>query len=331
MKKFFSLQGFFVKPVIGLLICTLLGPLNSSAQQLRIFDFAIFGGNGTCPNGQTLSSPQCAVQLGSATFVNGGSVGSYRLVKSTGNINIAGNIHSGGTIELANGNSVSGKITAANSQGLSINTTILLVGSNATFGGNIDVKGKIVIGGGVVSGKVTHPPGTSYSGPTPAGGNVTAAPSLPTLPTMPAISNFPDYGTTDITSTTPIIPGAYRNLTLGGNKTITLSGPGVYTFKSIKNSGNTNSFVFDFQNSSTGTFIIYVHGDVDLNKVNATMINGGSASRIFAETHGTGSTNPDPTVAWNIANGASGNSASKWLGVGLGPLCCYQCWFRNWL
>ena len=64
--------------------------------------------------------------------------------------------------------------------------------------------------------------------------------------------------------------------------------------------------------------MIYVHGDVELNKVNATIVNGGSATRIFSETHGTGSTSASG-VAWNIANGASSSSASKWFGSIYGP------------
>jgi len=106
---------------------------------------------------------------------------------------------------------------------------------------------------------------------------------------------------------------------LGNNKTLTFSGTGIYIFKSIQNSGN-NSFVFDFKNDPKGTIKIYVYGDVDLNKVNASTINGGDASRIYAETHGTGSTSSSGIDSWNINNGSSGNgSQTKWLGTVWAP------------
>ena len=127
-----------------------------SAQQTNIKDYVIFGGNGSCPGGVGVKAPLapgCAVQLGPASNIQGGSVGSYRLVKSTGSATINANIFCGGTIQLANSNSVTGKITAANSPAVS--GTILSVGSSATISGNIDVNGNIIIGGGTVSGNVT--------------------------------------------------------------------------------------------------------------------------------------------------------------------------------
>ncbi|NNM15797.1 MAG: hypothetical protein HKO56_03985, partial [Bacteroidia bacterium] len=94
---------------------------------------------------------------------------------------------------------------------------------------------------------------------------------------------------------------------------------GTYIFNSIQYSGS-NRFRFDFQNSATGVFLIYVHGDVDLNKSKVLILNGGDASRIYAETHGTGASSPSGTVAWNIANGSSGNqNRSKWSGTIYAP------------
>lgn len=291
---------------------------NAKAQQLPITDFVLFGGNGTCPGtGQTPPQlPGCGVQLGSSTNIQGGAIGSFRLVKSTGNTTLNTNIHSGGTVQLANSNTVTGKITAANNAGLG--GTILSVGSSANLGGNIDVNGNIVIGGGTVTGKVTHPSGTTYSGPAPAGGNITGPLSLPILPAMPAINTFPTIPTNaiNISNNKTITPDSiYGNVTLGGNKTLTFNGTGVYIFRSIKNSGTTNKFVFDFKGDTTGIIKILVLGDVDLNKVLATIKSGsgGSASRIYLETQGIGSTSSNGTVAFNIANGSAG-STSKWLG-----------------
>ncbi len=286
------------------------------AQQTQITDYVIFGGK-TASGQTTPPSPGYGVIIGSSCNVKGGiiagSIGSYNLVKSTGNLTVGtsampGNIFSGGTIQLANSDVVTGRLAAASSSG-----TVISVGSSASIGGNIDANGNISVGGGTVSGKVTHPGGTTYSGPTPVGGNVTGTPNLPGLPAMPVVTSFPSVGSTAITTTKTITQGSYGSVTLSGNKTLTISGTGVYVFKSIKNSGSSNNFVFDFKNDPTGTIIMYVYGDVDLNKVQASIINGGSESRIYLETHGTGSTSSNKTVAFNIANGSSG-SGSKWVG-----------------
>lgn len=143
------------------------------------------------------------------------------------------------------------------------------------------MNGNVVVSGGTVSGRVTHPTGTTYTGPAPAGGNIVGVPAIPTLPALPVITTFPAAGTTNITTTQTLSPGNYKNITLSGNKTITFNGPGVYVFSTIQCSGSSNNFVFNFQNSSTGNFYIYVHGNADLGKSNATLLNGGSASRIF--------------------------------------------------
>src|SRR6516162_10939628 len=78
------------------------------AQQLKITDFALFGGNGACPSGpgQTAPpSPGCAVLIGPGSSVTGGSVGSYTLVTTNSNATISGNIYSGGTVQMSSSNS----------------------------------------------------------------------------------------------------------------------------------------------------------------------------------------------------------------------------------
>src|SRR6185312_12411433 len=287
----------------AMILCVIsLLPAITHGQNLKINDFVLFGNK---------------VQIGSSSSISGGSIGANILVTSAGNLSNTGNIYSGGTVVLANNNVISGKITAANSTNLP--GTILSVGTGVSIGGNIDVNGNIVIGGGTLSGQVTHPNGTTYSGPTPAGGNIVGIPNLPVLPAMPLINIFPNAGSLNISSTQTITPGAYGSIALGNNKTITLSGTGIYVFKSIKNSGN-NSFVFDFKNDPTGTIKIYIYGDVDLNKVNASTINGGDATRIYSETHGNGSSSSSGNIAWNINNGSSGNgSLTKWLGTVWAP------------
>jgi hypothetical protein len=314
MKKLYRIGQWYL-PGIPFLISLLFFSAGLHAQQLNIDSFAVFGGNGLCPGGQGQThclSPGCSVQIGSSSSILGGSVGSFRLVTTSSSVSITGNIFSGGSVQLGNSNTVTGRITSANSP--VTNGTILNIGSKANIGGNIDVNGNIVVSGGSIQGEVTHSSGTTYSGPTPAGGNSTGPPHLPIMPVMPSITTFPAVGVTKITGSQNITPGAYGQLALSGNQTITLSGPGIYVFSSIQNSGATNTFSFDFKNSPSGNFYIYVYGDVNLNKCAATMVNGGSATRIYSETHGTGLSSADGTCSWNIANGSPSGPASKWLG-----------------
>lgn len=285
-------------------------------QQTKIQDYVIFGGNGSCPGlGQTSpSAPGCAVQIGAGTTVNGGDIGSYGLIKTTGSVNLISNLYSGGSIELYNQNQVTGNLTAANSS--SLTGSVFQAGTATVISGNIDVNGNSAIQSGSVNGKVTHPSGTSYTGPTPTGGNVVGIPTLPLMPHMPSITNFPAAGTVSISGNQTINPGSFDQLSLGGNRTVTFSGPGVYVFNAIQNKGAVNTFIFDFKNSATGVFKIYVYGDVNLNRSNVKIINGGDASRIYAETHGNGASSPDGATSWFIANGSGTSNVqiSAWAG-----------------
>ncbi|HEY2349756.1 MAG TPA: S8 family serine peptidase, partial [Puia sp.] len=278
-----------------------------SAQQTNITDFVLFGGSSSCAT--------CAVTLGSATAITG-SIGSYHIVQSTGNASVTGNMYSGGTVKLSNGNTVTGRITAANIP--AVTGTILSAGTSSLLKGNIDVNGNIVVGGGTVSARVTHPAGTTYSGPAPTLGNVTGNPSLPTLPSMPSVTTFPVAGTANITATKTITPGAYNTMTLSGKQTITFSGPGIYIFNSIKNTGNTNIFLFDFK-KLPGDIKIYVYGDIDLNDCGVDTLNGGGASRIYTETHGTGSTSAYGPYSWNLTSGSNQSYKTKWVGTVWAP------------
>jgi hypothetical protein len=303
---------------IPFLLLSLSVPNSVHAQQLVIDSFAVFGGNGLCPfdKGQTTClSPGCSVIIGSSTNINGGSIGSFKLIQANGTNSLSSNLVSGGSIVLKNNSSVKGKISVTNI--LSNKGIVLQAGTSTKIVGDIDVAGNSTIstsGSSSVTGKVTHPSGTTYTGPTPSLGNFTIPPSLPTLPIMPPISVFPAVGTTNIKATQIISPGSYGNITLSGNQTITLSGTGIYVFNSIQCSGSTNNFVFDFKNDPTGTIKIFVYGDVNLNKCSATLPNGGSANRIYSETHGNGKSYNDATCAWNIANGST-TAISKWLGT----------------
>lgn len=293
-----------------------------NAQQTSIKEYVIFGGNGNCQNsGKNYNENDgCLVLIGNRSNITGGAVGSYQLIKTTGAVTFAGNLFSGGTINLANTTTVGGNIAAANSS--SSKKTILQTGPNAYLKGNIDVNGNISIGGGnsQVDGKVTHPKGTTYSGPNPKGGNITGTPSLPTLPQMPEITSFPLAGSKSIYESETFTAGAYDKIKLEGNKTITFSGSGEYIFNSINNIG-VNTFIFDFKNNSSGTIKLYIYGDVDLDNIKVKIINGGDASRIYTEVHGNGSGCWDYRSSFNMGNsfGVSCKYESEWQGTVWAP------------
>ena len=77
--------GKFYLPFVLLLIA------GTASAQLNIRDFVLFGGNGNCPSsGQTTPLfPGCGVQIGTSGSVTGGKIGSYSLVKTTGNAQIS--------------------------------------------------------------------------------------------------------------------------------------------------------------------------------------------------------------------------------------------------
>ncbi|MEO7488917.1 MAG: hypothetical protein ABIU77_17530, partial [Ferruginibacter sp.] len=289
------------------------------AQQNSMSDYVIFGGTSQALQGQTAPAvPGYGVQVGYSTYIQGGAVGSYKLVKSVGNMTagtnaLQTNIYSGGTIVLANGNAVTGNIAAGIYNTQPAAGTIFSAGTSENFIGNIDINGNIVIGGGTVTGTVTNPAGTTYQlgAVTTAGAGT---PTLPILPQMPAIKSY-SAGSKNVTGGT-VNPGAYGSLSLGNNSSITFSGPGTYFFKSISASGPNSSIIYDFKNTATGNIIIYVVGDVNLNKTAVSMINGGDATRIYTEVHGTGSTNTaDKTAAFIMSNGSNGSgNVSGWFG-----------------
>lgn len=315
MRKIIFPSGTYLRLVIVFILMSAV----THAQQLNIRDFVLFGGSGNCPvpNPVNPNFPGCGVQIGTSGTVNGGKIGSYKLVRTTGNAVINADLHSAGEIVLSNSNTINGNIYAGDQAATS--NLILQAGSNFSVN-NVFVNGSSSVSGGVINGFLIHPSGTTYTGPVPAGSEIIGNPTIPVMPNLPGVTNFPAAGTTNVTNTQTVqpFPVVYDALTLNGGKTVTFSGTGDYVFSRIKNTGNNNKFVFDFQNNPNGYIRVFVHGDVDLYKINAEIINGGSASRILMEVHGTGSTQGG-NYSWMLTNGASGNNQSVWYGTVWAP------------
>ncbi|MBK5284521.1 MAG: hypothetical protein JJE25_03900, partial [Bacteroidia bacterium] len=290
------------------LFVVLVSSQTANAQVTTYTDYVMFSGNGGAGTTNP-GSDGYGVIFGSGSTITGGAIGSFAKVLTTGGANFSANVFSGGIVNLGNGTTVSGRITAQNSG--SVSGTILNVGSNSNLTGRLDANGNIVVQGGTVTGPV-YTSGT-YSGPSLPAGQPFSGPSFPTMPSLPPITTFPSLpssGPATITNNFSASPGfTYGNVSLSNNKTLTLNGPGIYVFNSFNQSGNCN-VVYDFQNNSTGVFNVYINGDAILGKFNASFANGGSASRIFWEIHGTGASSSTGKDAMYISNGSNGGNGS---------------------
>ncbi|MCE2497215.1 MAG: hypothetical protein J4F31_11670 [Flavobacteriales bacterium] len=139
---------------------------------------------------------------------------------------------------------------------------------------------------------ISHPGNVDYSG----------------LPSFPPISNPDSHGSGKIEYNTTIGPGAYGSVKLKNNKTLTFDGPGDYTFRKIDQKGSVAAFVFDIKNQP-GEMRLYVHEEVDLKKLEVSIVGGGDASRIILEIHENGD-------AFEIEGGSCGGGVSSgWKGT----------------
>src|SRR5690606_36263261 len=222
------------------LVTTMLFAHTSTLQK-----YVIFGGANDCRNHS--GKHDCGVLIGDNSKITGGAIGSPHRIVTKDKVDIAGSLVSARFIELGEKNVVGGNISAGNAA--VANSIIFQTGKYATLRSDIDINGNSTAGSGSkLYGKLTHPSGTTYYGPAPAGGNITGIPSLPSLPAMLSVTKFAPAGSQSFTGNGQVSPGAYNHIKLNGNKTLCFKGPGVYTFNSIKNSG-TNTFEFDFLNA----------------------------------------------------------------------------------
>jgi hypothetical protein len=187
---------------------------------------------------------------------------------------------------------------------------------NIVANGTVEIKSAGGSQQGAVTGTASIPVPTSgnYTGPVPGGGFSNNL-QLPVLPPIPENTPFDTKaGATDISNSQTITPGAYRTLTLTGNKTVTFSGVGNYIFSNVNNTGTNNQFVFDFRGAASGTINIYIVKDAIWGKIFCKMMNGGSPSRIYTEVHGTGALNGGN--AFDLADGSpnSPTGVYNWLG-----------------
>src|SRR5205809_263514 len=268
MKKTYSVSGVGYCYFIFSVLFVLLANLHSSAQNLRLSDFVVYANSDTASENilPDVLLKNYGVEIHSNSNILSGSVGSGYSVRTTGPVKLYGDIHSANNIILALNNIVKGNITVANKNNIADKNSFRSY-DGFSLNGNLDINGNIFINKQAkINGTVTHPEGTNYNGPVPSGGEVIQEPSIPALPANAKITNFQPAGKMNITGNETITPGRYGTIKLNGNNTITFSGPGIYTFRSISNYGDLNKFVFDFKNSPDGVFELQVYGDVNLGK-----------------------------------------------------------------
>src|SRR5215203_1187505 len=100
MRKGFRLLNDWTAKFL-LVLALIFATTHLSAQQqplLNIRDFVLFGGGPNCALPQN-----CGVQIGTSGLVNGGKIGSYSLVKTTGNAQLNADIRSN-KVQLSNTN-----------------------------------------------------------------------------------------------------------------------------------------------------------------------------------------------------------------------------------
>ena len=277
---------------LGLTLICFFSTGQLQSQTLKIQDFAIFGGDLSCPTGPGQTPPSgpnpCRVNISTGAVING-NVGSYSFVQCQGASTVNGNIHSGGAINFQNSVYAYG-VTAANRFGAT--DDVLFTGNAAEINGNVNVNGNIHINpnaGSYVTGYAKHPSGTTYYGPVPGGGDIIGAPNLPVLPALPDTLNFSCPGGPNVTGTQTISPGNYGDIILGNSPaTITFNGPGNYYFKTIQmQQGGIHRFIYDMKDLP-GRVMIYVCGDVKLGDFLGGFVNPVDANpcRVYIETHG---------------------------------------------
>jgi hypothetical protein len=160
--------GFCYAILLSLFV--LLAGSPSSAQNLPLSDFVIYANADTTSQGLT-NGPNNGVVLFGNSKILSGRVGSYYPIKTTGSVSIYGSVHSAGIITLASGNVVQGNITSAGKNASNKDTAFSALGG-FSLKGNLDINGNISISKSYnsnVDGIVTHPSGTSYTGPLPSG------------------------------------------------------------------------------------------------------------------------------------------------------------------
>ena len=213
----------------------------SNAQSSNLVDYVFVAGSPGCTNS---SASNCGIVIGGNATIISGNIATPNQLSTSNGVELNGEIYTGNKVNLGNSVLLNGTVYVENSTNSS--SFVLTSGNNFDLTENIYSGGKVKVNGGSVDGSVTLPTGSSYTGPAPSGGVINDNYSFNPFPDLPAPATMAAHGNGTISSSQTISPGSYGDIKLTGGKTLTFSGPGVYTFKSIRNKGSLNTFVYDF-------------------------------------------------------------------------------------
>ena len=181
--------------------------------------------------------------------------------------------------------------------------------------GAAEVNGDVRSAGNVTLNNGTRIVGTLYraigttlhlGSPASVGAEVIGDPELPSLPTpTSSTSGGPSYTGLPNGTTLTLEPGSYGTVQLAGACTLNLSA-GDYYFD-LLTSGNGLNLNLDL---GAGSIRIFVTGKADFGSVDVGLTNGGDASQIYLETHGSGA------AGFNAFEASGG---SDWLGDVFAP------------
>jgi len=270
------------------------GVMNRLAGPITSLTFACYQDNGIV---QTIAPDEIkSVKIQMNTSDSEGKVASVplsSLVSVRNDLDLgAGDyaIFAVGDITLENNTAILGNVGTDGNLSLKNNAGITgnaIIDDNVTLDNNTDVTGNLCTNGNVtmtngatVGGYIEHAgtlTGTGYG--SHFTGHVSRRWFTDVLP--PVNSFTAGSGVTQVSGHMALAPGTYGDLKVGNNDILDLSA-GDYYFKSVT-IGNSATLNF---NLSGGGIRIFVVGGVTINNGMSCSLNGGDASKIYVETHG---------------------------------------------
>jgi hypothetical protein len=199
-----------------------------------------------------------------------------------------------GNVKIGDGSHITGLVGS--------NTNVQLGGGSGVTGDTRSGDSVVLNNGAFVTGTITNPGTFTHAVSSTFGAHAMAMPDLPSLPPATVFSSGGTSFSLGNGANLTLTPGSYGSISLGGASKLNLQS-GNYFFDSLS-SGNGLDLKF---NLSGGAIKLFVTGKANFGSVDVLLTNGGSASDIFLEAHGSGT---------NVFKAGGG---SDWLGTVFAP------------
>lgn len=282
-----------------------------SAHAFSIFDYSVFsysdvflGGNVRITDGEVGTDADMTIEndVDISRSVNGqGNLNSsinLRVdedvtfngdVTIDHNARVKGNLDSGGNVTLDKTVTVDKNVTAAGNVDIDQNSRVK---GNMDSGGNVLIRKDAKVDGAITAtGTITLQSGASAGSQNPGGSP--QSPQSYVSPGLPAITSF-SAGVVDVikgnNQSTILAPTSYNVLDLGNANDLFLSS-GVYYFGSV-NIGRDSKIHIDLTGASKN-IEIYVLNNATLDQDIFMLLNSGTGSNVYWETHGSFEANED--------------------------------------